>query len=607
MSRKTGKGRLAILLTAWVLTTWAVPAQSPTLRAYLDKTRIGLGERFVLSLEIGGSAARDHAEPSFPDMNPFARYQGRGSSQNVQIVNGRVSSKRTINFYFTAITEGNFEIGPIHVESGGRTLSSEPIQISIGTPVAPTGVPATRPPAAGDPELFVVATANQKSAFQNEAVVITYRIYTRLSVSSFKVARLPETSGFWVEDYTLPRSPATRTEIINGRRYTVATIKRMAVFPTAAGPGEIGPLEVECQVRVQRRTRSLFDDFFSRDLFGSTQPRTVKSNAVELEVLRLPQEGQPPGFEGAVGRFRVSSRVKAESKRANQAFSLRIVVEGEGNLQHLGEPKLDLPESFEMYPPETGQDLRHGPDGVSGKKSHEYIVIPRQPGTFELPSVEVPFFDPHDGTYRIARSKPITVDVAPGDDSQTADTGFLTRRELELVGQDIRFIKTGGGGFSRIPGRTGTAFWILLVIPLLSLGSSALLQRHRLRLQSDVAYARSRRASRVARKRLNRARLLLEADPAEFYAEVDRAVAGFVGDRLNLPDPSLTSQEIRKQLLAVNVSPDDIDEVLECRDVCDRNRFSPHPSTLQGKGRFLERVERCLTSLGNRSGRARSR
>ena len=131
--------------------------------------------------------------------------------------------------------------------------------------------------------------------------MITYKIYTRLSVSSLSVGRLPETAGFWVENYTLPESPSTRTEIINGRRYTVATIRKMAVFPTTAGKKEIGPMQIECTVRVQRRTRSLFDDFFSRDLFGSNEPLSLESNPVKLEILPLPEENRPPGFDGGRG------------------------------------------------------------------------------------------------------------------------------------------------------------------------------------------------------------------------------------------------------------------------------------------------------------------
>ena len=596
---------MVALLTLSALLSGVLCAQGSPVRAYLDKTRVRLGERFVLSVEISGEAARDYEDPSLPEMSDFARFQGSGSSQQLQIINGRVSSSHKIDFYFTATREGDFEIGPVKVESRSRMYPTQPINLSIGPSPTAGGDPlaATRP---GDRQLFVVATPHQKTAFQNEAVVITYKLYTRLSVSSFSIDRLPETAGFWVENYTLPQSPSTSTAILSGRRYTVATIKKMAIFPTTAGKKEIGPLQIKCQVRVQRRTRSLFDDFFSRDLFGSSETLSVESNPVELEILPLPEAERPPGFNGAVGRFSISTQVKTESSRANQAFSLRVKIEGEGNIQHLAEPRFELPESFEAYPPEIQQELRHGALGVSGQKTYEYVAIPRRAGSFSLEPIEISYFDPRDRTYKTARSEPLTLEIAPGDDSLAVDTASLTKRELELVGQDIRFIKMSGDELFRRSSQPGTGFWSLLVVPLVALAGAGVLRQHRLRLQSDVAWARSRRAAGAARKRLSRARRSLEGGSVGFYGEVDRALAGFIANKLNLPDPSLISHEIRQMLLAAGVSAELVNEALACRDICDRNRFSPHSTSREKKEMFLGRVERCLTALGSQLGRRRS-
>ena len=586
------------LLTLSALLSGALSAQSSPVTASLDKTRVRLGERFVLSVEISGEAARDYEDPSLPEMSNFARFQGSGNSQQVQIVNGRVSSSHKIDFYFTATREGDFEIGPVKIESRGTMYSTQPVHLAIG-PSPAAGGKASTATRRGDRELFVVATPHQRTAFQNEAVVITYKIYTRLSVSSFSIGRLPETAGFWVEDYTLPQSPATATEIINGRRFTVATIKKMAVFSTTAGIKEIGPLQIECQVRVQRRTRSLFDDFFSRDLFSSSEPVSVESNPVELEILPLPEKEKPPGFDGGVGRFGISTRVKAESNRAHQALSFQIKIEGEGNIQQLADPKFQLPESFEVYPPEIQQELHRGALGVSGQKTYEYVAIPRRAGSFSLGPIEMSYFDPRDRSYKTARSEPLSLEIVPGD-SQAVDTASLTKRELELVGQDIHFIKTNGDELSRRSGGPGTGFWSLLAVPLLALAGAGVVRQHRRRLRHDVAWARARGAARGARQRLNRARRSLEEEGAEFYAEVDGALAGFIANKLNRPDPSLISHEIRRMLLAAGVSAQLVEEALACREICNRSRFSPQSTSLQEKEQFLGRVERCLTALGSR-------
>ena len=585
------------LLTLWVL-AGVLNAQSSPVTASLDKARVRLGEPFVLSVEISGETARDYADPSLPEMSDFARFQGSGSSQQVQIINGRVSSSHKLDFHFTATREGDFEIGPVKVQSRGKVYSTQPVHLAIG-PSPAAGGRASTATRRRERELFVVATPHQRTAFQNEAVVITYKIYTRLSVSSFSIGRLPETAGFWVENYPLPQSPPTTTQIINGRRYTVATIRKMAVFPTTAGKKEIGRLQIECQVRVQRRTRSLFDDFFSRDLFGSNESVSVESNPVELEIFPLPVEGRPPGFDGIVGRFGISTRVKAESNRAHQTLSFRIKIEGEGNIQHLAEPRIELPESFEIYPPEIEQELRRGALGVSGQKTYEYVAIPRAAGSFLLEPIEISYFDPRDRTYKTARSEPLSLEIVPGHDSQSVNAASLTKRELELVGQDIHFIKASGDELFTRSGRPGTGFWSLLVVPLLALAGAGVVHQHRRRLQSDVAWARARGAARGARKRLTRARRCLEKESTEFYGEVDGALAGFIGNKLNLPDPSLISHEIRRLLLAAGASAELIDEALACREICNRNRFSPQSTSLQKKEEFLGRVGRCLTALGS--------
>ena len=430
--------------------------------------------------------------------------------------------------------------------------------------------------------------------------MITYKIYTRLSVSSFSIGRLPETAGFWVENYPLPQSPPTTTQIINGRRYTVATIRKMAVFPTTAGKKEIGRLQIECQVRVQRRTRSLFDDFFSRDLFGSNESVSVESNPVELEIFPLPVEGRPPGFDGIVGRFDISTRVKAESNRAHQTLSFRIKIEGEGNIQHLAEPRIELPESFEIYPPEIEQELRRGALGVSGQKTYEYVAIPRAAGSFLLEPIEISYFDPRDRTYKTARSEPLSLEIVPGHDSQSVNAASLTKRELELVGQDIHFIKASGDELFTRSGRPGTGFWSLLVVPLLALAGAGVVHQHRRRLQSDVALGARHEGRHGGPASVLPGRDGVWRKKAQnSTGEVDGALAGFIGNKLNLPDPSLISHEIRRLLLAAGASAELIDEALACREICNRNRFSPQSTSLQKKEEFLGRVERCLTALGS--------
>jgi len=129
------------------------------------------------------------------------------------------------------------------------------------------------------------------------------------------------------------------------------------------------------------------------------------------------------------------------------------------------------------------------------------------------------------------------------------------------------------------------------------MGSLAL-RRHRDRLEGDPAYARQRKAGRVARKRLVRARELAGKEtPREFYAEVARALRGFVADKLDMAEAGMQLREVTRTLEKRGASQEVIQEIAACLDVCDRQRFAPPETDGQAEARFLDRVGEVMTEL----------
>ena len=591
--------RLVVVLGLGFGVVLGQPAQglAQTVRAYLSQTEVLLNRQFVLNVEISGTQQLDEDPPVLPDLSAFAVYLGSGTSTSMQIVNGRTSLSLTFQHRFQAAAEGTFEIGPVTVRAGGRDLRTEPLTIRITDGPAPTsrsGLPGADGTVAPE-DLFITATASKPRVYVNEPVIVEYRIFTRVDVEGYNITQQPGTTGFWVEELEDPQARVEQV-VRDGLQYTSAVVRRVALFPTGAGTKTLAPLTLETQVRVQRRSRSLFGDPFG-GLFGSRVSVVVGSNPVEIEVLPLPEAGRPDAFTGLVGRLEVSASIDRTDAETNDALTYRLEVSGTGNIRTLPEPELGFPSDVEVYPPDVSERVDPTEDGVRGSKIFEYVIVPRAPGQVTIPAVKLAYFDIDAGTYAAAASDPITLTVA-GD--PVAGPAGRFRTGVDLQRQDIRFIRIAIPGFRPVGGSLvrSAGFWAIVLVPMCAVAGAVAARRHQDRLTGDVAYARRRRAARLAKQRLARAESLRSPDRHRaFHAGVGRALQGFLGDKLNLAEAGLIRDEIRARLTSRGVAPGVIDAYLGCLEDCDRQRFAPtEPDTLAMQD-MLTRAARAMTDL----------
>ena len=591
--------RLIVVLGLGFGVVLGLPAQglAQTVRAYLSQTEVLLNRQFVLNVEVSGTQQLDEDPPVLPDLSAFAVYLGSGTSTSMQIVDGRTSLSLTFQHRFQATAEGTFEIGPVTVRAGGRDLRTEPLTIRITDGPAPTS--RAGPPRAdgtvAPEDLFITATASKPRVYVNEPVIVEYRIFTRVDVDGYNITQQPGTTGFWVEELEDPQARVEQV-VRDGLQYTSAVVRRVALFPTGAGTKTLAPLTLETQVRVQRRSRSLFGDPFG-GLFGSRIPVVVGSNPIEIEVLPLPEAGRPDAFTGLVGRLEVSASIDRTDAETNDALTYRLEVSGTGNIRTLPEPELGFPSDVEVYPPDVSERVDPTEDGVRGSKIFEYVIVPRAPGQVTIPAVKLAYFDVDAGTYAAAASDPITLTVV-GD--PVAEPAGRFRTGVDLQRQDIRFIRIAIPGFRPVGGSLvrSAGFWAIVLVPMCAVAGAVAARRHQDRLTGDVAYARRRRAARLAKQRLARAESLRSPDRHRaFHAEVGRALQGFLGDKLNLAEAGLIRDEIRARLTSRGVAPGVIDAYLGCLEDCDRQRFAPtEPDTLAMQD-MLTRAARAMTDL----------
>lgn len=580
----------------------AATAQEVSARAYLSSNQVGVGQQFVLNVEVSGTQGVDQ-DPELPDLTAFSVYLGSGSSSSVQMSGGRTSISLTIQYRFQATRAGTFTIDPVEVRAGGGAFTTEPLTLTVSdAPVSqgPSGGPGAREPGIGPEDLFVEAVPSRLQVYENQPVVVDYRIFTRVNVSSYSITQLPPATGFWVEEYPQVREPVIGQTVRDGMQYTTATIRKVALFPTGSGTRTLEPLGIEAQVRVRRRSAfDPFEDFFGRgSLLNSTISTAAASRPVDVEVLPLPG-GRPDDFTGFVGDLDVTATLDRDSVQVSDAITLTVVVAGSGNLRMLAEPVVEIPPGFEAFPPEVSERVDRTDAGVSGTRTYEYVLVPRVPGVGAIPPVELAYFDPASEAYEVAASGALAVEVTGVAADGPLGTGRV-RAGVEELRTDIRFIQLGSPVLV-LANRTLFAhplFWVVLLVPLAAVGGAAGVRRHRDRLHGDVAYARSRRAARLARKRVAEARKLVAGeDVRAFYAEAGRALEGFLADKLNIAAAGMIRDEVRDRLATMGIAPEAAEPYLECLEECDRQRFAPPTASPEERARFLGEVESAMTDM----------
>lgn len=585
----------------------AANAQSLQISTTVDRTTLALNQQLALTIELSGEGAAKVGQIAPPEMAEYLTYLGSGgTSQSIQFINGRMSVSKSFSYYYMAAKEGTFEIPAVKTTYEGKEYSSNPVTISIvKTAVTPQGPKASSPAAEQSEDignnLYVNASINKRRVYQNEPIIISYRIYTRVDVASYGINKLPETAGFWAEEFDLQGQNQAKEEAINGVRFLVVEIKRTALFPTSPGEKTIGPLVLDCDVRLpRRRSRDVFDSFFNDPFISQTTRKTIASQQVQIQVMPLPQENRPGKFSGLVGSFTLDASIDKTTGQTNEAMTLKVKISGNGNVKMIPKPDVIIPKDFEVYEPKVSESIQRTGNTISGSKSFEYVLIPRFAGSHKIQPIALSFFDLASQRYKTINSPEFVINITKGRDDFAGAGSGLSKEEVRFIGQDIRFIKLGQPKLHRMGAKnySDTFFWILVIVPLFGLIAAFGYQRHVERMTENVAYARSRRANTMAMKKLSKSRnVLSESTQKEFFREVSRALSGFAADKLNLPEAGLISLELEALLLQKGLPPDLVRKYLELIQECDQQRFAPATMTEQGMLQFYQRAKEALIQL----------
>jgi len=558
---------------------------------------VAVGDQFRLVFSVNAQASGFTA----PVLKDFTILAGpsQSSSTSMQIVNNQVT--RSIDYSFTYILqasgEGTFTIGPASVNVDGKVYKSNPVTVKVVKGNAPQprqgsqGSQGSQQPSGdlGSKDLFVRASVNKSNPYQGEQIIVTYKIYTRVPVAEYSITKAPGLSGFWTQDLLKDSKNLNQyRETVDGSEYVVAEIKKDAMFAQKSGKLVIEPLEMDVIAQIQRKAGRrptndpFFDNFFNDSFFGNTLQnvkKTISSNQLTINVKPLPDNGRPQGYSGAVGNFSITASTDRTELKANDAMSLKFTVTGKGNVKLIEKPDLVFPSDFEVYDPRVTDNISTTAAGVSGTRTFEYLIIPRNPGNFTIKPATFSYFDINAGVYKSLKSQEFTINVSRGDGSEgTFTAGGNNKEDFKLIGSDIRFIKTGK--IKLEPVNTyiygSVVFWLLIALPLILFVVFLLVWKNELKKRGNKALMRNRKATGIARKRLKLAQKFLKQGNQEaFWSEVSNALWGYMSDKFNIPRSTLSMTSVNEALIAKNVNEELIKQFISILNNCEFARFAP--------------------------------
>ncbi len=550
--------------------------------------RVAEGERFRVTWTLD-ARPDDFSAPSF---DGFRRISGPGtsSSTSTQIINNQVTT--TVSYSYTFVLEareqGTFTIPPATAVIDGQEYASESTRLEVSDSPAASRQPQdprqpdTAQARPGPDDIFIRAEISNTSPFRGEQVIVSYKLYTRLSVQRYNIERLPGFQGLWTENITPSGQPAVTREEINGQLYQVVEIRRMAVFPQRSGDITIEAMDVETTVRMpgedRQRPGSLLDEFFGGSSFDRhrTIVHKVTAEPVVLSVRPLPEEGQPDDFTGLVGQFDLEATLDPGRIDLNDAATLQVSLSGDGNIRMAELPDFDLPQQLDVFDPQIADDIRTTRSGISGSRVFDYVIIARGTGEFDIPAIRVSYFDPERRAYRTATSGPFQLQVE-GEPAAVRphQDGIPGRRWLA---EDIRFIHTGAVSWQQA-GEVfyrSTRFYLLVAIPVLLLVIFFFIWNKHRRNVADMHGMRMKKARKVAVRRLKQAQRLLKENRKEaFFEEIFRALWGYVSDRLDIPVSRLNKENVATAFDSRQISAKLASRFLEGLYDCEYARFAP--------------------------------
>ena len=581
--------RKIIFLLFTILAAWQVKAADKVRFVAEAADVVVSGDQVRLVFTVNSQDIKDFRAPSIKGFDVLMG-PSRSQQSSIQIINGKRTSNSSTAFTYILLAgnPGTYTIPAASVEVNGEKVFSNAISIKVLPQDQTSGnsgnngggsASSSRSQAAGSRissnDLFITATASKTTVHEQEAILLTYKVYTVVNLRQL-YGKMPDLKGFHTQEVELPQQKTFTLEHYKGRNYNTTVWSQYVLFPQQTGKLEIPSITFDGVVAQQTISDDPFDAFFNGGGYVEVKKK-ITTPKVVINVQPLP--AKPAGFSGAVGEFKLASSINATDVKTNDAVTIKLTLSGTGNMKLIGTPEVKFPQDFEIYDPKVTDDYKLTNSGLTGTKTFEYLAIPRHAGNFTIPAIEFTYFDLKSNSYKTLKTEAYNLKVAKGQgNADQVISDFTNKESVKMLGKDIRFIKLGDSSL-RPKGDFffGTVgYYLCYLIPLLLFVVFAVIYRQKALENANVAKVKTKKANKVATRRMKLAgKLLAENKKNEFYDEVLKALWGYISDKLSIPVSQLSKDNIEAELTNYGVPEALIAEFIGVLNECEYARYAP--------------------------------
>ncbi|MEG2493389.1 MAG: BatD family protein [Rikenellaceae bacterium] len=613
--------RRIVLVFSLVILSFAVMAKGVAISVDAPRV-IAVGTPFRVEFAMSGKPDSFNA-PSFDGFDIVA---GPSTSQStsISIINGKTERSSTFMYTYVLVARepGNMVIGAASATEGGETTRTSTLNIEVireGGNATTTSqsnngggstVKQSKKSIAHD-DIILLVTTSRNRIFEGEPIVAKIKILTRAELVEISSAKYPSFEGFWTQDLAIPQNDEWQREVYNNKVYDSKVIREYILFPQKKGTITIEPMSMDFVARVevpssQRSSNSIFDSFFGGGVQYQNIKRKVLSPKVTITVKPF-NKTAPASFNGAVGSFTIKAELSDDIISANNSANIKVTISGTGNIPLINEPEINFPTSFEQYKVRNTDDVKVTVKGVTGSKVFEYPFIARAKGDYTIDPIEFSYFDINKKSFVTLRTPTMKIAVSNDNSSNASQLGGttvisgLSKEELKVIGSDIRFIETGK---ARLHPKgslliASPIYWLALMAMLLAFASSIVFFRKRIKASKDIIRQKSRKASRAALSRLREAKKSMhESSKGIFYQNILKAMWGYVGDKLNIENSLLSSDNISQKLTEKGIEEQTIVDFKNVVAAAEEAQYAPSGEVNMND--IYQKALTVITSLDNK-------
>lgn len=558
--------------------------------AEVSRTTIGVNERLRVDFKMNQDG--DNFNP--PNFTNFTVVGGPYQSISNSWINGKRTYQKSYGYYLQPNARGKFTIGQAEILIEGKTYKTTPININVVAAVD-TPTDGNNAEIIASQSIHLVTKVSNENPYLNEGISVEYILYVSpdINVSQWRPVDNPKFADFWSENIDISRLDVKDGTYL-GEPYRYVALRKTILYPQKTGKLTIEPLTLSVSVEVPSDRR----DIFGRRLYETVQKR-ISASTKEIEVKPLPQTGKPANFTGAVGSFNFSVTTNKQSLDATESLEAKVKVSGNGNLMLFQLPKLSLPASLEVYEPEHIEDTRTNNNGVFGSITDTYTIVPQQKGKYPIEPVNFSYFDVNSESYKVLSSNELMINVENGPvasvpNNSTASTS--NKQEVISKGNQFRYIQLdanlkpiGEEGFFK-----SLWFWLLILLPLLSIPLTILFGKKRKERLNDVAGNRVKKADKLAKKYLSEAKKNI-GNPSAFYLALEKSLHNFLKAKLSIQTSEMSKDRIKVILREKGIKEMAINDFIQLLQNCEMARYSP--SSQASMEQDYEKAAQVLTLI----------